>query len=105
MSRAPNQVYRPRRAHRQRSVALFACSPASVWQGDAKLGTNRGVAILRDKVFFVTDNAHLLALDRASGKLLWEIALAPDGQGSTLRWHHGPADGQRHDHRWRLRCG
>jgi glucose dehydrogenase len=46
--------------------------------GDAKLGTNRGVAILRDKVYFVTDNAHLLALDRATGKLLWEIAMPED---------------------------
>jgi len=52
--------------------------PASTGMvGDAKLGTNRGVAILRDKVFFVTDNAHLLALDRADGKLLWETPMAP----------------------------
>ena len=46
--------------------------------GDAKLGTNRGVAILRDKVFFVTDNAHLLALDRSNGKLLWETPMPAD---------------------------
>lgn len=58
-------------------------SPGMV--GDAKLGTNRGVAILRDKVFFITDNAHLLALDRASGKLLWEITMAPDTEGQ----HYG----------------
>ena len=60
--------------------------PASIGMvGDAKLGTNRGVAILRDKVFFVTDNAHLLALDRATGKLLWEITMAPDSAGQ----HYG----------------
>ena len=58
-------------------------SPGMV--GDAKLGTNRGVAILRDKVFFITDNAHLLALDRASGKLLWEITMPPDTAGQ----HYG----------------
>src|SRR6266566_9982033 len=29
-------------------------------------------------VFYVTDNAHLLALDRASGKLVWETRMAPD---------------------------
>ncbi len=46
--------------------------------GDAKLGTNRGVAILRDKVFFVTDNAHLLALDRTNGRLLWETTMPED---------------------------
>ena len=70
-----------------RSIALDALTGNALWHysrpaspgmvGDAKLGTNRGVAILRDKVFFVTDNAHLLALDRASGKLLWETSLGP----------------------------
>ena len=60
--------------------------PASAGMtGDAKLGTNRGVAILRDKVFFVTDNAHMVALDRATGSLLWEITLAPDTTGQ----HYG----------------
>jgi PQQ-dependent dehydrogenase (methanol/ethanol family) len=68
--------------------ALDALTGNAIWHysrpmspglvGDSKLGTNRGVAILRDKVYFTTDNAHLLALDRASGNLLWEIRLAPD---------------------------
>jgi PQQ-dependent dehydrogenase (methanol/ethanol family) len=72
----PNQVF-----------ALDALTGEALWHysrpastgmvGDARLGTNRGVAILRDKVFFVTDNAHLLALDRATGKLLWETPMAP----------------------------
>src|SRR5262249_30568026 len=52
------------------------------------LGTNRGVAILRDKVFFVTDNAHLLALDRGSGKLLWETTMPAD-MGPDERHHYG----------------
>jgi PQQ-dependent dehydrogenase (methanol/ethanol family) len=56
--------------------------PASAGMvGDARLGTNRGVAILNDKVYFVTDNAHLLALDRATGKLLWESPMASDTEG------------------------
>ena len=73
----PNQVF-----------ALDALTGDAIWHysrpataglvGDPKLGTNRGVAILRDKVFFVTDNAHLLALDRSTGKLDWETAIAPD---------------------------
>jgi PQQ-dependent dehydrogenase (methanol/ethanol family) len=72
----PNQVF-----------ALDALSGSALWQysrpasvgmlGDAKLGTNRGVAILRDQVFFVTDNAHLLALDRGNGRLRWETSMAP----------------------------
>src|SRR4051794_22051097 len=44
---------------------------------DAQLGTNRGVALLAGTVYFVTDNAHLLALDRATGRLRWETAMAP----------------------------
>jgi PQQ-dependent dehydrogenase (methanol/ethanol family) len=72
----PNQVF-----------ALDALTGAVLWQysrppsvgmlGDARLGTNRGVAILRDLVFFVTDNAHLLALDRGNGRLRWETSMAP----------------------------
>jgi PQQ-dependent dehydrogenase (methanol/ethanol family) len=61
----------------------YARPPSAGMTGDAKLGTNRGVAILRDKIFFVTDNAHLLALDRSNGKLLWETPLAPDVEGQS----------------------
>ncbi len=80
----PNQVF-----------ALDALTGNPIWHyarpataglvGDARLGTNRGVALLGGKVFFVTDNAHIVALDRASGKLLWETAMAP----STEVQHYG----------------
>jgi PQQ-dependent dehydrogenase (methanol/ethanol family) len=80
----PNQVY-ALDALTGSPLWHYSRAPSSAMHGDAKLGTNRGVAILRDKVFFVTDNAHLLALDRARGILLWEIPLAPDGQGQ----HYG----------------
>lgn len=81
----PNQVF-----------ALDALTGSPIWHysrppstgmvGDAQLGTNRGVAILDDKVFFLTDNAHLLALDRASGKLVWDVPLADEHQnyGGTM---------------------
>jgi alcohol dehydrogenase (cytochrome c) len=53
--------------------------------GDAGGGINRGVAIHEDRVFLVTDNAHLIALDRASGSIRWEIEMADWRQnyGST----------------------
>ncbi len=35
-------------------------------------GKNRGVAVLGDRVFTVTDNARLIALHRVTGQLLWE---------------------------------
>jgi alcohol dehydrogenase (cytochrome c) len=44
--------------------------------GDAATEINRGVAILGDKVFMVTDNAHLLALGRTSGNLIWDTEMA-----------------------------
>ena len=67
----------------------YSRPPSPGLLGDAKLGTNRGVAIRRDKVFFVTDNAHLLALDRADGRLLWETPMAsadqePQPYGGTV---------------------
>jgi PQQ-dependent dehydrogenase (methanol/ethanol family) len=81
----PNQVF-----------ALDALTGSALWHysrppsngmvGDARLGTNRGVAISGDKVFFITDNAHLLALDRASGNLVWETPLSEESQnyGGTM---------------------
>jgi len=81
----PNQVY-----------AIEAETGAEIWKysrpqtrdlvGDASLGTNRGVAIRDDRVFFVTDNAHLIALDRATGSLAWETAMPEEPQhyGGTV---------------------
>ena len=53
--------------------------------GDAAGGINRGVAVLGDRVFMVSDNAHLFALHRSTGQLLWDVEMA-SGQknyGST----------------------
>ncbi|HUQ91576.1 MAG TPA: PQQ-dependent dehydrogenase, methanol/ethanol family [Bryobacteraceae bacterium] len=44
--------------------------------GDAAGNINRGVALLNDRVFLVTDHAHLLALDRATGRQLWDVEMA-----------------------------
>lgn len=44
--------------------------------GDAAAGINRGVAVAGDRVFMVTDHAHLIALDRFTGALLWETEMA-----------------------------
>jgi PQQ-dependent dehydrogenase (methanol/ethanol family) len=54
-------------------------SAASRISGDAGIGVNRGVAVLGDRVFYETDDAHLLALDRLTGGLLWEVATPPPG--------------------------
>ncbi|MBK9167604.1 MAG: PQQ-dependent dehydrogenase, methanol/ethanol family [Bryobacterales bacterium] len=44
--------------------------------GDAGSGVNRGVAIAGDRLFVVTDHAHLLALNRFTGALLWDTEMA-----------------------------
>lgn len=66
--------------------ALDARSGRQVWHyarpltkgviGDAASAINRGVAVLGDKVFLATDHAHLLALHRLNGQLLWDSEMA-----------------------------
>ena len=73
---------------RNEVIALDALTGSVLWRysrpmspgmvGDAALGTNRGVGLLGDKVFFLTDNAHLLALDRTSGRLVWDVRTFPE---------------------------
>jgi len=44
--------------------------------GNAAGGFNRGVAIAGNRLFMLTDNAHLIALGRFDGELLWESEMA-----------------------------
>ena len=70
--------------------ALDAATGREIWHyerprskglsGDASGGINRGVALLGDRVFMVTDNAHLLALHRLTGALLWDTQMADSNQ-------------------------
>lgn len=79
---AANEVY-----------ALDAKSGREIWHyarpltpgviGDAGSAINRGVALLGDKLFTVTDHAHLIALNRISGQLIWEAEMA------DFRQHYG----------------
>ena len=66
--------------------ALDAGSGRQIWQfqrpktrglaGNAAGGMNRGVAVAGDRVFMVTDHAHLLALNRFTGAVMWETEMA-----------------------------
>lgn len=70
--------------------ALDAAAGREIWHyerprsknlaGDAAGGINRGVALLGDRVFMVTDNAHLIALHRLTGALLWDTPMADSGE-------------------------
>ena len=44
---------------------------------DAAIGANRGVAALDDRLYFITDNAHLICLQRISVTLLWDVRMPP----------------------------
>ena len=68
-------------------IALDAGSGARLWQftrpatqglvGNARSpGNNRSVSVAGDRVFMQTDNAHLIALNRFSGQVLWETEMA-----------------------------
>jgi PQQ-dependent dehydrogenase (methanol/ethanol family) len=73
--------------------ALDARSGREIWHyarpltkgviGDAGSAINRGVAVLGDKVFMTTDHAHIIALSRINGQLLWDTEMA------DYRQHYG----------------
>lgn len=81
----PNQVF-----------ALDASTGRQIWKysrprtpnllGDAALGSHRGVALLGNNVFMTTDDAHLIALNRVTGALVWEVYMPdePLHYGSTV---------------------
>jgi alcohol dehydrogenase (cytochrome c) len=68
------------------TFALDAKSGRTVWHytrpisegliDDASRHISRGVGVWRNRIYRMTDNAHLLCLDARSGNLIWEIAYA-----------------------------
>ena len=75
------------------AYALDARSGRQIWHysqpltkgviGDAGTAINRGVAVRGNTVFMVTDHAHIIALNRLSGELLWDTEMA------DYRKHYG----------------
>jgi len=67
------------------AYALDATTGRQLWKysrpatpgllGEASGGANRGVALAGDRLFMLTDNAHVLALNKNTGKLLWDVAM------------------------------
>jgi alcohol dehydrogenase (cytochrome c) len=51
-------------------------TPGLVPTGDPAAGINRGVAVLGHRLFLQTDHAHLVALDRLTGQLQWDVEMA-----------------------------
>jgi alcohol dehydrogenase (cytochrome c) len=67
-------------ANRNECFALDAGTGRQIWhyqrpRSRTLHGANRGVAVAGARVFMVTDDAHLIALDRFTGQLLWDATL------------------------------
>jgi alcohol dehydrogenase (cytochrome c) len=68
------------------AYALDAGSGREIWRyqrartrgliGNGAGGANRGAAIAGERLFMVTDHAHVIALDKHSGNLLWDTEMA-----------------------------
>ncbi len=58
-----------------------ARSDATKISGDAAKGAQRGAAMLGDRIFFATDDAHLIALNRLTGALMWQTFM-PESAGA-----------------------
>ncbi len=79
---AVNQVY-----------ALDATTGREIWRysqprteglvGDPAIGLNRGVAVRDNLLFTVTDHAHVVALERSTGELVWDVEM------DDYREHYG----------------
>jgi alcohol dehydrogenase (cytochrome c) len=73
------------------AYALDATTGRQIWAfrtprtpgiiSEAGGGANRGAAIGGDRVFMVTDNAHLLALDRFTGTKVWDVTMGDTAEG------------------------
>src|SRR5262245_35728364 len=73
--------------------ALSASDGRELWSyeralpGDLSLccgAVNRGVALFGDRVYLGTLDAHLVSLDAATGKVIWDIEVAPHAEGYSI---------------------
>ncbi|MFD1786486.1 methanol/ethanol family PQQ-dependent dehydrogenase [Sphingomonas floccifaciens] len=76
-----------------RLFAFDARTGEELWQYDARLPdgimpccdvVNRGAAIYGDKIIFGTLDAHMVALNRKTGKVIWNKTLAPYDAGYSF---------------------
>ncbi len=72
-------------ASKSNAYAIDAKSGRELWHygyaGGVAGGVNRGAAILGDKLYMVTSDRYLLALDIRNGHLVWKTQMAPPKSG------------------------
>jgi alcohol dehydrogenase (cytochrome c) len=76
----PNEAY-ALDATTGRQIWAFRTPRTKGLLGEAGGGANRGVAVSGNRVFMITDNAHLLALDRLTGRKLWDATMGDAKEG------------------------
>jgi alcohol dehydrogenase (cytochrome c) len=68
-----------------RVIALDGQAGRAIWeyrrQPALHVGPNRGVAVLGNKIYFGTQDAHLVALDARTGTLVWDAKVAESRDG------------------------
>ena len=57
-------------------------------------GVNRGVAVYADKAYLATLDARVIALDRVSGKVAWDVTAASPAEGYSFTMAPLAADGK-----------
>jgi len=81
---------------------LYFTVPDNIWAIDARNGHQlwhyvappnkafhigqRGVSMYKDKIYYMSSDAHLLALDAKTGKVIWDVVIADStkGQWATM---------------------
>ena len=73
--------------------ALSASDGTELWSYERALpndlslccgAVNRGVALLGDRVYLGTLDAHLVSLEAGTGKVVWDVEVAPHAQGYSI---------------------
>ena len=65
----------------QTDIPRLSQRPAAAAGGDLTRGIQRNVAIFGDKIFGTTNDAHIVALDARTGKLVWDTKAADSKLG------------------------
>jgi alcohol dehydrogenase (cytochrome c) len=76
---------------------MYFTMPDNVWAIDARSGHTlwhytappnkafhigqRGVSMYKDKIYYMSSDAHLLAMDSKTGKILWDVVVADSNKG------------------------
>ena len=71
----------PRGGAEQTDIPRLAQAPAAIGAADAGRGIQRNIAIYGDKIFGTTNDAHIVAVDARTGKLVWDTKVADSKLG------------------------